>query len=75
MAEIIDGVRLAGKIKEQAKESVAKLGLKGIKVNLTVLLVGEDPASAIYVKNKEKDCSDVGISSETMRLPTTISEK
>ena len=66
--EIIDGKSLAASIREGLKSEVQKLKKKGVLPNLAVILVGEDKASQIYVKNKSKACLDVGINYEEFFL-------
>ena len=68
--EIIDGKTLAAEIREGLKEEVKLLKNSGIIPNLAVILVGEDKASQIYVKNKSKACNEVGIKFEEFLLPT-----
>lgn len=72
MAEILDGKMLAGKLKEEFKIEVKKLKQEGIHPKLAVIMVGEDPSSKIYVKNKSKDCEEVGIEYEEFFLKDTI---
>jgi len=72
MSQTIDGLALANQIKEKIKAEVA---LMKIKPGLAVVLVGEDPASQIYVNSKEKDCQSVGFYSRKIILPVNISEK
>ncbi|MCL1903615.1 MAG: bifunctional 5,10-methylenetetrahydrofolate dehydrogenase/5,10-methenyltetrahydrofolate cyclohydrolase [Oscillospiraceae bacterium] len=60
MAEILDGVALAKRIKDDIKKEIVQ---KNLEVGLAVVLVGNDPASRIYVNNKKKDCEECGISS------------
>lgn len=72
---IIDGKQVATQIREDIKEEVSKLWqTQGLKPGLAVILVGEDPASQVYVRNKEKACHDVGMYSEVHRLPESTSE-
>ena len=71
-AKIIDGKHM--EIRQEIKEQVEELARKNIKPGLAVVLVGNDPASQIYVRGKEKACSEVGIASETIRLPEDTSE-
>ena len=52
--KLIDGKKISGEIKDEIKEEVAKLKEQGIDIALAVVKVGEDPASAVYVRNKEK---------------------
>lgn len=76
MAQLIDGKKIAAEIKEELKEAVTDLKKKKIEVTLAVILVGEDPASAVYVKNKKKACEYIGIHSEAFELPyDTTQEK
>ena len=63
-AQIIDGKKTAELVRAEWKLRADKLIQSGIKPGLAVIIVGDDPASAIYVKNKVKACSDVGIYSE-----------
>jgi len=75
MSEIIDGKKLAGEIKEELKKRIEKLkDEKGLTPGLTVVLVGNDPASETYVSFKHKDCLEVGINSNVMRLPEETSQ-
>lgn len=74
-AKIIDGKLLAQKVKEFVKQEVEKLKLKGIIPGLAVIIVGNDPASRIYVNGKKKACEEVGIYSEEYSLPDSISQK
>lgn len=66
--EIMDGKLLAANVRENLKSEVQKLKKKGITPNLAVILVGEDKASQIYVKNKSKACLEVGINYEEFFL-------
>jgi methylenetetrahydrofolate dehydrogenase (NADP+)/methenyltetrahydrofolate cyclohydrolase len=76
MAVLIDGNSLAAQIREEVREEVNALtSTRGITPGLNLLLVGEDPASAVYVRNKGKDCEKVGIQSTILRLPETASEQ
>jgi methylenetetrahydrofolate dehydrogenase (NADP+)/methenyltetrahydrofolate cyclohydrolase len=69
-AQIIDGKEAAKQIRQQIKAEVERLVAEsGIRPGLSVVLVGEDPASQAYVNNKEKDCERVGFHSEFHRLP------
>ncbi|MBI4297184.1 MAG: bifunctional methylenetetrahydrofolate dehydrogenase/methenyltetrahydrofolate cyclohydrolase FolD [Chloroflexi bacterium] len=73
-AKIIDGNKIAQQIRGEVAGEVAALKAKGIEPGLVVVLVGEDPASVVYVRNKEKACQEVGIKTTTTRLPATASE-
>ena len=74
-AKIIDGNKIAAEIRVEIKEEVAALKRKGINPGLVVVLVGEDPASTSYVRNKGKACDEVGIIGETIKLPATTTEE
>lgn len=68
MAQIIDGKALAKSIRQELKEEVEKLKEKGMKPKLAVIMVGDDKASKVYVKNKSKACEEVGIEYEEYLL-------
>ena len=68
MAGILDGKAVAATIRSEVAEGVAELREHGIPVRLDVVLVGDDPASATYVRMKQKDCAEVGIESKAHRL-------
>lgn len=71
---ILDGKRIAAEIKKEVAEEVKELKKQGIRPGLATVLVGDDPASHIYVRNKVKDCEEVGIFSEKILLPKDSSE-
>lgn len=73
-AQIIDGKKLAGLIRQEWKSRAEQLIQQGIKPGLAVIIVGEDPASSIYVKNKVKACSEAGIYSEVHRFQNDASQ-
>lgn len=75
MAIILDGKKIAAEIKEEVKEAVINLKSRGVTPGLATVLVGDDPASHIYVKNKVKDCEEVGIFSERILLDRETSER
>ena len=75
MAKIIDGKQISLDIKNELKEKVAKYKEQGIDITLVVVKVGNDPASAVYVRNKEKACEYVGINSKTLALPEETTEE
>ncbi|GMR66250.1 bifunctional methylenetetrahydrofolate dehydrogenase/methenyltetrahydrofolate cyclohydrolase FolD [Bacillus cereus] len=75
VAVIIKGNEVAEKKRTQLTEEVVKLKEQGIVPGLAVILVGEDPASRSYVKGKEKGCEQVGIYSELIEFPETITEE
>ena len=73
-ATIIDGKAVAKKYRLEIKKEVAELAELGIVPGLAVILVGDDPASRVYVTNKEKDCAKCGIHSEEFALPASTTE-
>ena len=73
-AKIIDGNALARTVRNEVALRVTALKARGIQPGLAVVLVGDDPASAVYVRNKVKDCEEVGIASTLDRLPASTSE-
>ena len=75
MAKIIDGKAISTEIKDELKEKVAAYKEQGIEITLAVVKVGNDPASAVYVRNKEKACEYVGIKSRTLALPEETTEE
>ena len=75
MLKLIDGKQLAQKRREEIKLAVEALKTQGITPGLAVILVGEDPASQVYVRNKEKACHEVGFYSEVHRLPADTSQE
>jgi methylenetetrahydrofolate dehydrogenase (NADP+) / methenyltetrahydrofolate cyclohydrolase len=76
MAQIIDGRAIARGIQKEVKEEIEGLRRRwGIVPGLGVVLVGDDPASHLYVRNKEKACKEVGIQSDEHLLPASVSEK
>lgn len=75
MSRLIDGKVISAAVKERVKNEVAQLNEKGITVGLAVIIVGEDPASKIYVANKKKACEALGIVSEEYALPESTTEK
>src|SRR5829696_7341376 len=68
MAGILDGKAVAATIRAEVAEGVAELKERGVPVRLDVVLVGDDPASATYVRMKQRDCAEVGMESETHRF-------
>ncbi len=73
--KIIDGKAISQQIKDEVKESVAAMAAEGKQVCLAVILVGEDPASQVYVGNKKKACEYTGIRSESFELPESTSQE
>ena len=74
MAVIIDGKALSAKLKNQMKEKVELLKTTGINPCLAVIIVGENPASKVYVNNKKKSCAELGIESLEYALPEETTE-
>jgi len=74
-AELLDGKKIAQEIKGEAAQRVKALQARGITPGLAVILVGDDPASAIYVAAKGKACVEAGMHSETIRLTADTSER
>ena len=75
MAQIIDGKAISQAVKDEIKSRTAELSAKGIEACLAVILVGEDPASQVYVKNKKKACEYCGIKSLSYELPADTTEE
>lgn len=75
MAVIIDGKALSAKLKNQMKEKVDTLKATGINPCLAVIIVGENPASKVYVNNKKKSCAELGIESLEYALPEETTEE
>ncbi|MGM9886788.1 MAG: bifunctional methylenetetrahydrofolate dehydrogenase/methenyltetrahydrofolate cyclohydrolase [Lactococcus sp.] len=73
--EIIDGKALAAKMQANLKIKVDALRAKGLTPGLVVVLVGEDPASQVYVRNKERRATELGLNSKIIRLAETVSEE
>ncbi|MFC0522663.1 bifunctional methylenetetrahydrofolate dehydrogenase/methenyltetrahydrofolate cyclohydrolase FolD [Pontibacillus salicampi] len=74
-AEIINGRELADELRERMKEDVEQLSEQGIVPNLTVIIVGEDPASLSYVRGKKRASHKIGIHSDLIELPETTSHQ
>lgn len=75
MAQIIDGKAIGQQIRESIAEKVKELKEMGVTPGLAVILVGEDPASQTYVRNKHRSCEAIGIYSEVIKLPENTSEE
>ena len=74
-AQIIDGKALAAATKTEAAAEAAALKVQGIEPCLAVILVGENPASQVYVRGKVKDCGECGIKSLELRMPETTTQE
>jgi len=72
-ARVLDGAAVARAIRDELRPDVRELAARGSRPGLGVLLVGEDPASTVYVRSKTRACEDLGIASETTRLPAAAS--
>ena len=75
MAKILSGKVVSARVKEGLKKEVEELNGKGKRTGLAVVLVGEDPASKVYVRNKEKAGEEIGIYSEMHKLPEETTEE
>lgn len=75
MAIIIDGKKVSAQVKEQVRIETEELVKKGIKPGLAVIIVGDDPASRVYVNNKKKACEKVGFLSKEFALPATTTKE
>lgn len=75
MAELIDGKKISQDLKDEVKAQVAELKANGVEVTLAVILVGNDPASTVYVGNKKKACEYTGINSKSFELPEETTEE
>ena len=75
MATIIDGKELSKKLKEQMKDRVAQMRQQGNVPKLVVVLVGNNSASEVYVRNKHKACGEVGIESEVIKMPEETTQQ
>lgn len=74
-AVLLDGKRTAAAMREELRREVADLAAsRGLPPGLAVILVGEDPASQVYVRNKERACAEVGIVSRSLRLPGDVTQ-
>lgn len=75
MTKIMDGKALAAKLRAELKEKVAALKEGGKEIGLAVVLIGDDQASKVYVRNKIKGCEEVGIRSYSFNLPASASQR
>lgn len=74
-AQILDGKKTSAEVKEELKPRIAYLTERGCQPGVAVVLVGDDPASQIYVRNKERTCEKLGIYSVQHRLPATTPQE
>ncbi|MBP1591633.1 MAG: bifunctional methylenetetrahydrofolate dehydrogenase/methenyltetrahydrofolate cyclohydrolase FolD [Oscillospiraceae bacterium] len=75
MATIISGKEVSAKVKSEVREKTLELKNKGIEIGLAVVIVGDDPASRVYVNNKKKACEEVGFNSYEYALPAETTEE
>ena len=73
-ARILDGKATAGEVREDVRRRVAELRARGVVPSLAVVLVGEDPASQVYVRNKDKAAQEAGFAVRTIRLSATTAQ-
>ena len=73
-ARVLDGAAIAREIRDEIAREVAALSAHGVTPGLAVVIVGEDPASQVYVKSKGEACREAGMHSETIRLPANTSQ-
>ncbi len=75
MAVVISGKEVSAKVREEVRKECDELKARGIAPGLAVIIVGDDPASRVYVNNKKKACADVGFVSEEYALPAETTQK
>ena len=75
MARILSGKKFAARIKEDAARGVAALKAAGVLPRLAVIIVGSDPASEVYVRNKQRTCEELGIRSDHIALPAETTKE
>lgn len=75
MYQILDGKKVSQRVKDELKETVASLKMKGTDPGLAVIIVGNDSASRVYVNNKKKACEYIGIRSEEYALPEETTQE
>src|SRR3979490_828515 len=74
-ARILDGKALAAAVRASVKETVARLAARGVRPGLAVILAGDHPASAVYVRNKVRACEETGVRSEVHRWGGDVTER
>ena len=75
MSKIIDGKAVSAQVKQRIKAETDKLREQGIEIGLAVVIVGDDPASKVYVRNKKRACEEVGFNSYEYALPAETTEE
>ena len=74
-ARILDGKALAAAIRLELKQKVEALARRGVKPGLAVILAGDDPASKVYVRNKTRACEEVGVRSQQIDYPASVTQE
>jgi methylenetetrahydrofolate dehydrogenase (NADP+) / methenyltetrahydrofolate cyclohydrolase len=74
-ANILDGKTLSARVRAEVKTKVAALAQRGIRPGLAVILAGDDPASAVYVRNKTRACEEVGVRSQQIDYPASVTQE
>jgi methylenetetrahydrofolate dehydrogenase (NADP+) / methenyltetrahydrofolate cyclohydrolase len=74
-ANILDGKKIASEIKEELKAEMSELVQKGMTLGLAVILVGNDPASRVYVNSKKKACEEIGINSKVLEMSENTTQQ
>jgi methylenetetrahydrofolate dehydrogenase (NADP+)/methenyltetrahydrofolate cyclohydrolase len=74
-ARILDGKSLAAQVRAEVKARVARLAQRGIRPGLAVVLAGDDPASRVYVRNKTRACEEVGVRSQQIDYPASVTQE
>jgi methylenetetrahydrofolate dehydrogenase (NADP+)/methenyltetrahydrofolate cyclohydrolase len=74
-AKILDGKSLAAQVRSEVKAKVAALTQRGIRPGLAVVLAGDDPASKVYVRNKTRACEEVGVRSQQIDYPASVTQE
>jgi methylenetetrahydrofolate dehydrogenase (NADP+)/methenyltetrahydrofolate cyclohydrolase len=74
-ARIIDGKALAADLRRELAPRVAALAARGVRPGLAVILVGDDPASRVYVRNKVRACEETGVDSRHVALPASVEQR
>ncbi|MDO8568185.1 MAG: tetrahydrofolate dehydrogenase/cyclohydrolase catalytic domain-containing protein [Dehalococcoidales bacterium] len=74
-AEVIDGRKIAAEIQGELKQRIVALSAKGVTPRLVTILAGEDPASLSYLRGIARTCGEVGVSTDSAKLPATIDQK
>ena len=72
MARVLDGAAIAAQIKKEVAEEVARLAAQGVRPGLAAVLVGRVPASEIYVRSKVQTCAELGLYSDLIEPPDTV---